>query len=188
MLHGSSTTRSERAAGAFAAGLTGAVAVFVHMAVDADPVRSAAVVALVVLIAAVRLGSAGRWGIIFSCLSGAAVAQPTLDAIARILPNETAGHATSDLGHAATDVSISAVHLLLAVLLVAAVVGAEQAFLLVIAALLPFARWLRLITSSIEPPSPARQRPTPPDRLVYCSFSAPHVLRRGPPTPSRVAS
>jgi hypothetical protein len=187
MLRRSSTARFEHAAAAFAAGVTAAVAAFAHMVAGGDPVRSAALAVVVALIAVLRLGYAGRRGIIFSCVSGAVVAQPTLNAIARLLPSGTAGHATTDLGHAATDVSISGVHLLLAALLVGAVVGAEQAFLL-LAALQPFARWLRLLTTAIEPPSPARQGAAAfPRGLVFCWSPAPQVLRRGPPALPRLA-
>jgi hypothetical protein len=184
MLHRYSSARSEHAAAGFAAGVTAAIAVLAHMVAGEDPARFAALAVVVVLIAVLRLGSAGRQGIIFSCLSGALVAQPTLHAVARLLP--TAEQAGTDLGHAATDVSISGVHLLLAALLVTAVVGAEQAFLL-LAALQPFARWLRLLTSPIDPPSPVRLGTTCPKGLALCSSPAPQVLRRGPPSLSRAA-
>jgi hypothetical protein len=185
MLHRSSSARFEHAAAAFAAGVTAAVAVLAHMVAGEDPARFAALAVVVLLIAVGRVRSAGRQGIIFSCLSGAVVAQPTLQAVARLLPTETAGHG-ANLGHAATDVSISGMHLLLAALLVTAVVGAEQAFLL-LAALQPFARWLRLLTSPIDPPSPVQVGTTCPKGLAVGWSPAPQVLRRGPPSPSRVA-
>lgn len=186
MLRRSSTVRSEHAAAAFAAGVTVVVAVLAHLVTGDDSSRFAALAVVAVLIAVARLSAAGRQGILFSCLSGAVVAQPTLHAVSRLLPAESAGHGP-DLGHAATDASISGVHLLIAALLITAVMGAEQAFLL-FAALQPFARWLRLLTSPINPPSPVRLGTTCPKGLAVCWSPAPQVLRRGPPAPSRVAA
>ncbi|MHA6632080.1 hypothetical protein ACU61A_42185 [Pseudonocardia sichuanensis] len=184
MFHWPSTVRSEHAAAAFAAGATVAIAVMAHLVTGDDPVRFATLAVVVALIGVVRVRSAGRQGIILSCLSSALVAQPTLHAVSRLLPAESAAHGP-DLSHAATDFSISGVHLLLTALLVAALVGAEQAFLLLVA-LQPFARWLRLLTSSFDPPSPVRVGTTCPKGLAVCWSPAPQVLRRGPPVPARV--
>lgn len=139
-----------RAAVGFAAVVTVGAAVGMDLLAGERPLHTATLglVALVIGLARIRL--AGNYSGYFSAVSGAIVAQPALHAAMKLLspvPDETAG-----LAHHAAETSISFTHVLVAAVIVAAVTGAQQLFLL-LAAAVPIG-WLLLLVRVPTPRTP----------------------------------
>ena len=170
-----------RAAG-FAGSVTLAVAVAADVIAGGHPLHTATLALVTAVVTVMRLRLARRHGGLFAAVQGVIVAQPALHAAMKLLPAQ--GQPSSALGHTAVETSTTAVHVLVAAVIVAGVAGAEQLFLAV-AALQPFTRWLSL------PPwaPPRRQSPAPlgtprPD-LATRHPHLTQVPRRGPPATAR---
>jgi hypothetical protein len=103
-----------------------------------------------------------------------------------LLP-DPAGPGSGGLAHTAAETSMTAVHVLVAAVIVAGVAGAEQLYLAV-ASLRPFTRWLFLLTSAVarpERPAPvAAPSAAPATRRAHVDDSP----RRGPPVAARAAA
>lgn len=167
--------------------VTFVVAVVADIFAGEHPLHTATLGLVVLAVSAMRLRHVGWRAGLFAALRGALVAQPVLHALTKLLPVPPDPGA-SLLGHTATETSTTALHVLLAAVIVASVAGAEQ-LALAMAALHPFARWLWLLLTRTaakpQPPTPGlAPQQAPPTRR-------PHLVpapRRGPPVPTRAAA
>lgn len=179
------TGLSDRPAAAFAASATVVVAVGADIVAGGHPWHTATLGAVASVIAVLRLRLAGRHNGMFAAISAALLAQPALHAAMKMLP-AAAGYPVEP-GHTATEASVTALHVLVAALIVTAVAGAEQLFMLV-AALAPLIRWLGLMLwRPLRPRPPASPPPPPAVPAPRWSFVA-HIPRRGPPAVARAAA
>ncbi len=115
-----------------------------------------------------RVRSAGRHRGFFALVSGGVVVQSALHAASALVPTHHGNLGAAD--HILrSDAPVTSVHLLLAAVLVACVVGSEHAFLLLAALLHRTVRWLR---------------PLSPPCIARAAFALPSVVL--PATPLRV--
>lgn len=174
-----------RAAG-FGACLTFVVAVLADVAAGEHPLHTVTLGLVVVVVSALRLRRIGNHGGLFAALRGAIVVQPVLHATTRLFPVPTESE-VGLLGHAATETSTTALHVLLAAVIVTVVAGAEG-LALAAAALHPLARWLLLLTRAADRP---RRSTSAPALRAAPSTRRPHLdpaTRRGPPLPVGAAA
>ncbi|TQM09868.1 hypothetical protein [Pseudonocardia kunmingensis] len=175
---------SFRGAATFGACVTFVVAVVSDVAAGGRPLHTMTLGLVALAVAGLRLLLAGRHGGLFATIRGAVVAQPALHAATKLLPVPPDPD-VSLVGHVTAESSTTALHVLVAAVIVAAVAGAERLFLAV-ATSHPFTRWLRLMWSGArpQPPAPfAEPHPAPPTRRPHLT-PAP---RRGPPVEPRAS-
>lgn len=180
------TTASGRRVLLLAASATVVVAVGSDVVAGGHPLHTATLGAVAAAIAVLRLRLAGRHNGPFAAISAAILAQPVLHAATKLLPSGTESVAAAP-GHAAAEASVTVLHVLVAALIVCAVVGVEQLYLLV-AALAPLTEWLGLLLWRPLRPQPALSSPPPPVAPARRWSFVAHIPRRGPPAPARAAS
>lgn len=180
------TFLSGRSPTAFAAATTVSVAVGADIVAGGHPWHTMTLGIVASVMAVVRLRLAGRHGELFAATSAALVAQPVLHAATKLFPS-TAENFPTVPGHAAAEASVTVLHVLVAALIVTAVAGAEQLFLLV-AAVAPLTRWLGILLYRPPRPRPTVALPPPPAAPApRWSFVA-HIPSRGPPAALRAAA
>lgn len=154
------------------------------IAAGTGPTHTAGLAALAVLVSAVRIALVGRHRGLFATLSAALVAQPAVHALGEGL-HPAAAHAhsaTPDLDHAVAGSATTAMHLLLAGLVIVGVGTAEwmlELVALTVGRALTFLLLLLRGASRLHiagPAFPAVPRPVPIGR-VWIDYAA----RRGPP-------
>jgi len=130
---------------AVAATVTVIAAVAMDVLADEHPSHTAALGLVAVVVAALRLRLAGRYGRVFSAVSGALVAQPALHATSKIGGTASQGDHRSDLLHVvASDAPVTAMQVVAPALIVIAVGFSAQFLGLLVGAL---RRPFRLIPS-----------------------------------------
>lgn len=123
---------SARRATVFAASATVAVAVGADVVAGGHPWHTAALGAVAAVLAVLRVRIAEGHNGLFAAISAALLIQPVLHAATTLSPS-SAETFTFGPGHAATEASVTVLHVLVAALIVTAVAGSEQLFLLVVA-------------------------------------------------------
>lgn len=176
---------SGRRAAVLGASCTASVALAADITAGEHPVHAATLGLVIALVAVLRMRLAGRLGGGFSAMNAALLAQPVLHATLKMLP--ASEPTTAGPGHAAAEASVTVLHLLVAALIVAAAVSAEQLFLLV-AAFAPFTRWMWLLYRTTVRPRPAQPALEPPPLSGDQRSWFAHIPRRGPPAVAAAAA
>jgi hypothetical protein len=177
-----------RQAAGFGVFVTFVVAVAADIFAGEHPLHTVTLGLVVLAVSAMRLRHGRRYAGLFAALRAAIVAQPVLHAVTKLLP-ASPEPAVDPLGHAVIETSTSALHVLLAAVIVAGVAGAEQ-LALAMAALHPFARWLWLLlvtwtAARPQPPAPGlAPQQAPPTRRPHLALAP----RRGPPMTAEAAA
>lgn len=169
---------SGRGAAIIGASCIASVALGADITAGEHPVHAATLGLVIALVSVLRIRLAGRLSGSLSAMNAALLAQPVLHATLKMLP--ASERTAAGPGHAAAEASVTALHLLVAALIVAAVVGAEQLFLLV-AAFAPFTRWMGLLDRTTVRPRPLQPVLQPPPLSGDQRSWFVHIPRRGPP-------
>lgn len=187
----SSALTGRRGVVAAASTLTVLSVVWLDVAAGEGPTHTAGLAVLAVLVSAARIALVGRHKGLFATLSAALAAQPALHAVGEGFDSALAHApaATSDVEHAYLASSVTtAMHLVLAGLVVAVIGTAEWLLELVTLAVGRALALLGLVLRDVSPPDvagptiPVSAEP-PRTSGVWIEYPA----RRGPPARARVA-